>query len=143
MVPAGFFDWSKWMDTELYDLGLDACFLGFALFTHSLHYIYTCWSLSACSCSHSLTLSRSKQDFVGLSLSPLTSDQRAGRIRLSGREGGLTLSPSAREGLHYRRSYSLSPSGSAGGPPTPSSSPPYIVWVEWPPVAHRTIPQEP
>ena len=86
-MPGGFFDWSK-------------CFLGFARFTLSLQYIYTRWSLSACSCSlhtlspspdlnktslaslsphcwsacscslHSLTLSRSKQDFVGLYFSP-------------------------------------------------------------------------
>ena len=30
---------------------LGACFLGFARFTLSLQYIYTRWSLSACSCS--------------------------------------------------------------------------------------------
>ena len=42
-MPGGFFDWSK-------------CFLGFARFTLSLEYIYTCWSLSACSCSlHTLS----------------------------------------------------------------------------------------
>ena len=35
---------------------LGACFLGFALFTLSLQYIYTRWSLSACSCSlHTLS----------------------------------------------------------------------------------------
>ena len=35
---------------------LGACFLGFALFTLSLHYIYTQWSLNACSCSlHTLS----------------------------------------------------------------------------------------
>ena len=37
-MPGGFFDWSK-------------CFLGFARFTLSLQYIYTRWSLSACSFS--------------------------------------------------------------------------------------------
>ena len=123
---------------------LGACFLGFALFTLSLHYIYTRWSLSACSCSlHTLSPSPDLNKTSLASLSPLTAGQRAGRIRPPGREGGLTLSPSAREGIHYRRSCSLSPSGGAGGPPTPSSSPPYIVWVERPPVAHRTTPQEP
>lgn len=35
---------------------LGACFLGFALFTLSLQYIYTRWSLNACNCSlHTLT----------------------------------------------------------------------------------------
>ena len=35
---------------------LGACFLGFARFTHSLQYIYTRWSLNACSCSlHTLS----------------------------------------------------------------------------------------
>ena len=42
-LPGGFFDWS-------------ICFLGFACFTLSLQYIYTRWSLSACSCSlHTLS----------------------------------------------------------------------------------------
>ena len=123
---------------------LGACFLGFALFTHSLHYIYTRWSLSACSCSlHTLSPSPDLNKTSLASLYLLTASQRDGKIRPPGREGGLTLSPSAREGIHYRRSCSLSPSGGAGGPPTPSSLPPYIVWAERPPIAHRTTPQEP
>ena len=112
-MPGGFFDWSK-------------CFLGFARFTLSLQYIYTrwslstfsCslhtlspspagrWSLSACSCSlHTLSPSPDLNKTSLASLSPLTAAQRAGRIRPPGREGGLTLSPSARD---YRRSCSLS-----------------------------------
>ena len=109
-MPGGFFDWSK-------------CFLGFARFTLSLQYIYTRWSLSACICSlHTIspssagasalvvalfTLSRPLQIYTRLHwpLSPLTAAQRAGRIRPPRREGGLTLSPSARD---YRRSCSLS-----------------------------------
>ena len=92
-MPGGFFDWSK-------------CFLGFARFTLSLQYIYTRWSLSACSCSlHTLSPSPDLNKTSLASLSPLTAAQRAGRIRPPGREGGLTLSPSARD---YRRSCSLS-----------------------------------
>ena len=143
-MPGGFFDWSKWMDTKLYNLGLDACFLGFPLFTLSLQYIYTRWSLSACSCSlHTLSPSPDLNKTLLASLSLLTAGQRAGRIRPLGREGGLTLSPSAREGIHYWCSYSISPSGGMGGPPTPSSLPPYIVWAKRPPDAHQTTPQEP
>jgi len=147
-----------WREKENHSIyircSLGACFLGFALFTLSLHYIYTRWSLSACSCSlHTLSpapdlnktslASLSLSLSLSVSLSPLTASQRADRIRPPGREGGLTLLPSVRMGIHYRRSYSLSPSGGAGGPPTPSSSPPYIVWAKWPSVAHRTRPQEP
>ena len=123
---------------------LDTCFLGFACFTLSLQYIYTPWSVSACSCSlHTLSPSPDLNKTSLASLSPLTADQRAGRIRPPGREGGLTLSPSAREGIHYRRNCSLSPSGGAGGPPTPYSSLPYVVWAERPPFTHRTTPEEP
>ena len=68
-----------------------------------LHYIGR--SLSACSCSlHTLSPSPDLNK-TSLALSPLTVAQRAGRIRPPGREGGLTLSPSAR---HYRHSCSLS-----------------------------------
>ena len=52
---------------------LGACFLGFALFTLSLHYIYTRWSLSACSYSlHTLSPSPdlNKTSLASLSLSP-------------------------------------------------------------------------
>src|SRR3989337_2958979 len=139
---------------------LGACFLGFTLFTLSPVYIYihagasalvvALFTLShphcasACSCSlHTLPPSPNLNKTSLASLSPLTAGQRAGRIRPPGREGGLTLSPSAREGIHYRRSCSLSPSGGAGGPPTPSSSPPYIVWAERPPVTHPTQPPQP
>ena len=89
MVPGGFFDWSKWMDTELYDLGLGACFLGFALFTHSLHYIYTRWSLSACSCSlHTLSPSPdlNKTSLASLSLPSLLVKEPAGSVRREGKE---------------------------------------------------------
>ena len=57
-MPGGFFDSSK-------------CFLGFAL-SHSLHYIYTRWSLSACSFSlHTLSPSPNlkKTSLASLSLS--------------------------------------------------------------------------
>ena len=47
--------WFLWREKENHSIyircSLGACFLGFALFTLSLHYIYTRWSLSACSCS--------------------------------------------------------------------------------------------
>ena len=57
-MPGGFFDWSK-------------CFLGFARFTLSLQYIYTCWSLSACSCSlHTLSPSPDLNKTSLASLSP-------------------------------------------------------------------------
>ena len=95
-MPGGFFDWSK-------------CFLGFARFTLSLQYIYTRWSLSACSCSlHTLSPSPDLNKTSLASLSPLTAPKRVDRIHPPGREGGLTLSPSAREGIHYRCSCSLS-----------------------------------
>ena len=116
---------------------LGACILGLARFTLSLQYIYTRWSLSACTCSlRTLSPSPDLNKTSLASLSPLTAGQRAGRIRPPGREGGLTLSPSAREGIHYRHSCSLSSSGGVGGPPSPSSSPSYIVWAERPPVTH-------
>ena len=103
---------------------LGTCFLWFACFTLSLQYIYTRWSLSACTCSlHTLSPSPDLNKTLLASLSPHCA-QRAGRIRPPGREGGLMLSPLVREGIHYRRNCSLSPSGGAGGPPTPSSSPP-------------------
>ena len=102
---------------------LGACFLGFARFTLSLQYIYTRWSLSACSCSlHTLSPSPDLNKTSLASLSPHCCSKSRQDFS-TGKEGGLTLSPSAREGIHYRRSYSLSPSGGAGGPPTPSSSP--------------------
>ena len=57
-MPGGFFDWSK-------------CFLGFARFTLSLQYIYTRWSLSACSCSlHTLSPSPDLNKTSLASLSP-------------------------------------------------------------------------
>lgn len=57
-VSGGFFDWSK-------------CFLGFARFTLSLQYIYTRWSLSACSCSlHTLSPSPDLNKTSLASLSP-------------------------------------------------------------------------
>ena len=57
-MPGGFFDWSK-------------CFLGFARFTLSLRYIYTRWSLSACSCSlHTLSPSPDLNKTSLASLSP-------------------------------------------------------------------------
>ena len=57
-MPGGFFDWSK-------------CFLGFARFTLSLQYIYTRWSLSACSCSlHTLSPSPDLNKTLLASLSP-------------------------------------------------------------------------
>ena len=120
------FLWREKENNSIYmRCSLDACFLGFALFTLSVHYIYTRWSLNACSCSlHTLSPSPNLNKTLLASFSPLTAGQRAGRIRPPGREGGLTLSPSAREGIHYQRSCSLSPSGGAGGPLTPSSSPP-------------------
>ena len=57
-MPGGFFDWSK-------------CFLGFARFTLSLQYIYTRWSLSACSCSlHTLSPSPDLNKTSLASISP-------------------------------------------------------------------------
>ena len=57
-MPGGFFEWSK-------------CFLGFARFTLSLQYIYTRWSLSACSCSlHTLSPSPDLNNTSLASLSP-------------------------------------------------------------------------
>ena len=57
-MPGEFFDWSK-------------CFLGFACFTLSLQYIYTRWSLSACSCSlHTLSPSPDLNKTSLASLSP-------------------------------------------------------------------------
>ena len=50
---------------------LGACFLGFARFTLSLQYIYTRWSLSACSCSlHTLSPSPDLNKTSLASLSP-------------------------------------------------------------------------
>ena len=50
---------------------LGACFLGFALSTLSLQYIYTRWSLSACSCSlHTLSPSPDLNKTSLASLSP-------------------------------------------------------------------------
>ena len=50
---------------------LGACFLGFAHFTLSLQYIYTRWSLSACSCSlHTLSPSPDLNKTSSASLSP-------------------------------------------------------------------------
>ena len=122
-VSGGFFDWSK-------------CFLGFACFTLSLQYIYTCWSLSACSCSlHTLSPSPDLNNTSLASLSPhCWSESRWDSSAEKGRrlnavaigEGGnplpallFTFHPAAaREGLRpllLRRC----------------------------PVAHRTTPQEP
>ena len=87
---------------------LGACFLGFALFTLSLQYIYTRWSLSACSCSlHTLSPSPDLNKTLLASLSPHCCS-KSRRICPPGMEGGLKLSPSVREGIHYRRSCSLS-----------------------------------
>ena len=50
---------------------LGACFLGFALFTLSLQYIYTCWSLNDCGCSlHTLSPSPDLNKTLLASLSP-------------------------------------------------------------------------
>ena len=50
---------------------LGACFIGFALVTLSLHYIYTRCSLSACSCSlHTLSPSLDLNKTLLASLSP-------------------------------------------------------------------------
>ena len=50
---------------------LSAYFLGFACFTHSLQYIYTRWSLIACSCSlHTLSPSPDLNKTSLASLSP-------------------------------------------------------------------------
>ena len=57
-MPGGFFDCSE-------------CFLGFACFTLSLQYIYTRWSLNACSCSlHTLSPSPDLNKTSFASLSP-------------------------------------------------------------------------
>ena len=75
-MPGGLFDWSK-------------CFLGFARFTLSLQYIYTCWSLSACSCSlHTLSPSPDLNKTSLASLSPQCwsksrQDPSAGKGRLN------------------------------------------------------------
>ena len=107
---------------------LRACSLGFGLSKLSPHYIYvTRWRLSVhllgfaiFTVSHPL-FTRSKQDCVGLlSLSPLTAG-----------EGGVWI-PSH----HCHLRCSLSPSACAGGPPTPSSSLPYVVWAD--PASRRT-----
>ena len=84
---------------------LGACFLGFARFTLSLQYIYTRWSLNACSCSlHTLSPSPDLNKTSLASLSPHCCS-KSRQDPSAGREGGLTLSPSARD---YRRSCSLS-----------------------------------
>ena len=126
---------------------LSACSLGFALSTRSPQYIYvTRWRLSVhllgfaiFTVSHPL-FTRSKQDCVGLlSLSPPSQLVKEASVsRRTGRGGGaaLTLSPSAREAIHCRLRCSLSPSACAGGPPTPYSSLPYVVWAD--PASRRT-----
>ena len=103
---------------------LDTCFLGFSRFTLSLQYIYTRWSLSACSCSlHTLSPSPDLNKTSLASLSPhccskSRQDPSAGKGR---RLNAITVGEG---GNPLPRNYSLSPSGGAGGPPTPSSSPP-------------------
>ena len=115
---------------------LGACFLGFALFTLSLQYIYTCWSLSACSCSlHTLPPSPDLNKTSLASLSPhccskSRQDPSAGKGRrlnaVAVGEGGnplpallFTFYPAAaQEGLR-----------------------PLLLRRH--PVAHRTTPQEP
>ena len=129
--------------TSIYISGsLSACSLGFALSTRSPHYIYvTRWRLSVhllgfaiFTVSHPL-FTRSKQDCIGLlslSLPPHSWWRRRPDPVAPGRGGGaaFTLSPSAREAIHYRLRYSLSPSACAGGTPTPSSLLPYVVWAD-------------
>ena len=103
---------------------LSTCFLGFALFTLSLQYIYTRWSLNACSCSlHTLSPSPDLNKTSLASLSPLTAGQRAGRIRPPGREGVLTLSRRRGRESTTGAAVHFPPSCGAGGPPTPSSLP--------------------
>ena len=115
---------------------LGACFLGFARFTHSLQYIYTRWSLSACSCSlHTLSPSPDLNKTSLASLSPHCcskswQDPSAGKGRRLNAvvvgEGGnplpaqlFTFHPAAaREGLR-----------------------PLLLRRR--PIAHRTTPQEP
>ena len=126
---------------------LSTCSLGFALSTLSLHYIYIYTleaqrSFARVCYIHSLSPSSpdlNKTALWPLSLSPPHSWRRRRPDPVaSGRGGGasFTLSPSAREAIHCRLHFSLSPSACAGGPPTPSSSLPYVVWAD--PTSCRT-----
>ena len=121
-----------WIRSYTISCSLGACFLGFAL-SHSLHYIYTRWSLSACSCSlHTLSPSPDLNKTSLASLSPhccskSQQDPSAGkgrRLNDVAIDEGLPAqlftfhSAAAREGL---------------GP----------LLLRCRPVAHRTTPQEP
>ena len=123
---------------------LSTCSLGFALSTLSLHYIYintlkTRRSFARVCYSHSLSPSSpdlNKTALWPLSLSPPSQTTGEGGVRI----------PSHREGEEVQRSlYRLrrgrqSTTGRAflfhpapvraGGPPTPSSSLPYVVWAD-------------
>ena len=135
-MPRGFFDWSKWMDTKLYDQLQSRRLFSRVCTLHTLSSIYnTRWSLSACSCSlHTLSPSPdlNKTSLASLSAhycSKSRQDPSAGKGRrlnaVAVGEGGnplpallFTFHPAAaREGLR-----------------------PLLLRRR--PVAHRTTPQE-
>ena len=112
---------------------LGACFLGFARFTLSLQYIYTRWSLSACSCSlHTLSPSPDLNKTSLASLSPhccskSQQDPSPGK--------GRTLNDvSVSEGLPAQL-FTFHPAAAREG------LRPLLLRRR--PVAHRTTPQEP
>ena len=120
---------------------LNACSLGFALSTRSPQYIYvTRWRLSIhllgfaiFTESHHL-FTRSKQDCVGLlSLSPpsqLVKEASVSRRTENGRRCSVHSIAFGEGGNPLPIALFSFTSAYAGGPPTPSSSLPYVVWVD-------------